>query len=722
MAAPLDHAPAWFAHSMTAVEPYAKVGKALISSGVHKRTVLERSIGQGQHENVSELSEISTGTTVTSYKPSFGEPRREHRRTGYHRDPDYMSPRMGNRQKEVSTNNQKKHGVANVPDAPDYGPGSSGMFTNGFKSRSVTYPRTYYQGKDNMWERKEDLPKVFKDEIQTRETFQAAIRKDAKIKERRKERERAENSKSYGPDPFDNTKPTKRDHKRVTLSTQLKRHEEGISGDTDMAKWAGKQGSGAPRRKTDGSVITQLAPADQETHMSNTQNHSSTRHFDPEYRTSMRRYRETLDAQLGEIKALKEHERARSAERITLDDGGVSNFGKTQTKRRASEGRRNPPDHQLANDLKAQRKAERAMRKKEKTDAVFSDEAYNPWGKHDRNKNATHVRRKDTAQSGQRVQGASLDSTKAFGTRGGGAPSVDASSSARKVLDGSRSIEAVEARVEAEARARGESVWGKAGAGAPVLDEHGKINTRVCGRAVRDVDETSDFRSDPEFRKQMKVLAKEQGNALRAEGQSRIDQKTADRLADSKFMISLKLQDDSEKHGKNMAAYTGDQRFPKPGNIKDLSPELAYTPMVPKDNDGLRSQIEEKRDRLRRDKSIQLKEEAVHNKASDFATANSQRVGERIRQRLPKKHDPILHAGKSSLDPATKKALANDLDFRIRERAAAKKQNRALRKKQELEHSKASNRMFGPQQQSKRKFDPKDFEYKMLVKKASNLM
>ena len=81
-----------------------------------------------------------------------------------------------------------------------------------------------------------------------------------------------------------------------------------------------------------------------------------------------------------------------------------------------------------------------------------------------------------------------------------------------------------------------------------------------------------------------------------------------------------------------------------------------------------------------------------------------------------------MHAGKSSLDPVTKKALADDLDFRIRERAAAKKRNRARRKKEELEHSKASNRMFGPQQQSKRKHDPKDFEYKMLVKKASNLI
>ena len=438
----------------------------------------------------------------------------------------------------------------------------------------------------------------------------------------------------------------------------------------------------------------------------------------------MRRYRETLDAQLGEIKEHKKHERARSAERITLDDGGVGNFGKTQTKRRAFESRRNPPDHQLANDLKAQRKAERAMRKKEQKDAVFSDAAYNPWGKHDRNRNATHVRRKDTAQSGQRVQGASLDSTKAFGTRGGGAPSFDASSSARKVLDGSRSIEAVEARVEAEARARGESVWGKAGAGAPVMDEHGKINTRVCGRAVRDVAETGDFRSDPVFRKQMKVLAKEQGNALRAEGQSRIDQKTVDRLADSKLMMSLKLQDDSEKYAKNMATYTGDQRFPKPGNMKDLSPELAYTPMAPKDNDGLSSQIEEKRDRARREKSIQLKEEVTHNTAADFSSVNTHRVEARMRQQQHRKNQhPILHTEKKTTDPATKKALADDLDHRIRERAVVKKRNRARKKKEELEHSKASDRIFAPQPRPRRMpRDPNDYEYKMLVPRSSNLV
>ena len=81
---------------MAPVEPYAKVGKALVSSGnVHTHTVLERSIAGGGTENVSGLSQMNTGTTLSSYKPSFGEPRRENRRKGYHRDLDWNGPRKG---------------------------------------------------------------------------------------------------------------------------------------------------------------------------------------------------------------------------------------------------------------------------------------------------------------------------------------------------------------------------------------------------------------------------------------------------------------------------------------------------------------------------------------------------------------------------------------------------------------------------------------------------
>lgn len=728
-------APAWFGHSMAPVEPYAKVGKALVSSGnVHTHTVLERSIAGGGTENVSGLSQMNTGTTLSSYKPSFGEPRRENRRKGYHRDLDWNGPRKASTQGEVSTNNGRVHVLSSVPDVPDYGPGSSGMFTNGFKTRSVTYPQTYSQGKDHVWERKEDMPEVFKDEIKTRELYQETISKDAKARERKKERERAETHKQYDV-TLSNNRPQvkKQDHKRVMLDTQLKRHEEGISGDTDMTGWTGRQGNGAARRNPDGSLNAKIQP-DAETHMANTKSSTSSQHFDPEYRTSMRRYRQTLDEQVGEIRVKRDQERARSAERITLDDGGVKNFGKPGfggawrnddgSTRTIVPRKRKPTNKQLATELKDQRKAQRDMRKQEHKDAVFSDEAYNPWGMHDRNKNASHVRHKNNTESGQPVQGASLDSTKVFGTAGGGAPSYNLTGDGRKVLDGSRGIDATEARVEAEARAKGESVFGKAGAGAPIRDEHGEINTRTRGRAVRDKDETTGFRSDPVFREGMKVLAEHQSHALREKGQARIDRKTADRLADTDMMLSLKLEDDSVKAKTKIAAYTGDRRFVKPGNMKDLSPELAYTPMVPKDIAGLTSQIEEKRDRARREKSIQLKEEVTHNTAADFSSVNTHRVEARMRQQQHRKNQhPILHTEKKTTDPATKKALADDLDHRIRERAVVKKRNRARKKKEELEHSKASDRIFAPQPRPRRMpRDPNDYEYKMLVPRSSNLV
>lgn len=329
------------------------------------------------------------------------------------------------------------------------------------------------------------------------------------------------------------------------------------------------------------------------------------------------------------------------------------------------------------------------------------------------------------------VEGASIVNQKTFGTAGGGAPTLDLASDAPKVLDGSRSIEQVEARMELEAQAKGQSVWGRAGAGAPIRHEDGSINPHVRGRAEHDKDEVNDFRQNAAFKQRILVLAEQQGQALRDSEVRKKQDIAAEKKLDSTRLMSLKLQDDAEKFKTNMSAYTGERRFVKEGNMKDLQPKLFYTPLVKKDIAGLQLQIEAKKESQKREQALKLKEEAIHNSVADFAEVNTQRTAARMRD--PKRHrDPILHVeedaakGMSNSTPAEKEALANALGNRIKERAALKKANRQKRRQDELAHSKASNKIFGPQSDhgfnETRQHDPLDYEYKMLVQKSSNLV
>eukprot|EP00041_Stephanoeca_diplocostata_P018765 m.396654 g.396654 ORF g.396654 m.396654 type:complete len:763 (-) comp21113_c1_seq4:102-2390(-) len=747
---PYTYSPApWLAHDMTPKDPYnyqRHQGRAIRRSNIVGST--EQVLGGAK---VAGTSEIGTGMQSSLYKPSFGEPQRSFRRKGYFRNPDLAEPRKPPSELQERTYNFKKVGVVSNPPTmpPGYSEGHTSSFlAGGSSSRDWrSEEKKYMRCPDETWEPVSKAKVLLQEKIKAKDEYVAAIKKDNDIRAEQRKAERVRElsaNKKVGledryrrpPGPTGNTR-------RVDITHQQQKWEEAHTGTSYIGQWIGKQGCGAPLRRPDGSIKTNIQ-SELETHVHKASLVSPVEaaHLavDPTRHQRMSEYKNTLESQIKQDAMERQLRRQRSQERITLDDGGLSRFGRagggapvlddkgkirTIIDPRARGLEAKSPNVHLAKALRDQAREQKRLREQERQAALSNDVNYTPFDK-GIPKKEKYGRKEVTKgygiEDGVRVvEGASLVNTKTWGTLGGGAPPLDYKDGQPRTLPAN--IVEEEFKIETEAQKQGKSQFGTQGCGAPIRNPDGSIRVNIGGATEKDKSGVTDFRKDVRFRERTKRLAQEQKQFVLQHQQHKQQRLAAELEADKKAMSINFNNDDYEA----LVETYGSKRI-----AKAMGQTEGRRAIDKHDMSGLKKQIEEKERLRKQEKERNVKEAQQHfaSAAKWQGTSSRGRMNGTTGELSGKyKVDKILHLKDHQKrirdSPERRRAYKKELDSEVEAKQQHRRANRERKLKEEAAHARAMEDKFKDnkkQTTEKRPYNPLDYEYKALLQKQSHLV
>eukprot|EP00038_Savillea_parva_P016788 m.18088 g.18088 ORF g.18088 m.18088 type:complete len:719 (+) comp3564_c0_seq1:134-2290(+) len=712
--------PGWLGHDMSPREPYTRV------HGHYPVDMIEP-----PHE-----------------QPATGP--RCHVKKGFFNNPDFDQPRkpptdpMSQRHPKVESISAK------APMPPAYRAGEAAAWMTG-KSAPGRINHVYGRTVDQKWEKLEDFPRLHSPAMHAKQDFIRSISEEERVRHEVQARQKALDQQPPLPSkcagPWADTRvrlqmqPSSEPHPRKSLTKQQRRFEEENSPGTFVGLWAGKAGAGAPNRRPDGTVNPYIS-THFDIHAHNDINLvGNTGTFEGRELSQQARIRADLDRQVADNRERRMLSRAREEERIVLDDGGLGQMG---TKTSPPKGvvhhgfnERPQPNRELGRTLREQAREQRSMRDQERTNARSNDVGYQPFGKDHRQKRERYARVHATKPYGMAdpsmapVDGGSLVNVATWGTPGGGAQIEACEDGRPHVLR--HPFRGEEEKAEIDAQARGESIWGRPGAGAANRNPDGTIKFNVQGAAERDISGVADARRGPEFRCKKNQLRHDQAEFMRQKEEQRKLDKEADVLADQKGNELLMLQrrgadDFNDKIGN---VYDGKGRYHRhkmePEYSTNGSPTRAHRP------DYLKEQIEMSKERRAMEREREDHDNARHLKAAAAQFPNSDRVNRPTDPitheptgRLPL--DPMIHMqefqGRLRLTSDEKHEYKEDLDKAVEERQAYRESMRERKLQEELKHAKTMEQSWQPayrKQDGRRRIRPSDTEYKMLVHNAPPL-
>lgn len=738
--------PTWLAHDMTPREPYNQPGGASKAN-----SNVEHTLGGA---SVSATAEMNTGMPSDLYKPVFGEPQKRFYRKGYFRNPDLAEPRQLPKEVNMDGTRYAKHNLVSNPPLmpPSYAVGKSEEFLKGGSAPDrKTRTGIYARGKDEVWDKTENLPAVFENARRKRDEFTKFIKQDKQLRDTRKKAEIAKDHAPPKPSNVSGPWSGKRVHdkmmnpQRNQITTQQRMWEEAHTNSSYLGSWVGREGCGAPLRKPDGSIQTNVK-TELETHLHN--EYQTTADAASKYAPNLDKVIEvnkTLKKQIAENMETRRLRRERSQERIMLDDGGCNNFGKNGggAPRRDAKGEiikvtdgvlertalgiaEKKRDEALGKVLRQQANEQREMRRREAKMALTSDVDYQPFQKKREEKKrygsieSTKAYGMSDPADAKPVEGASLINSIRWGSLGGGAPSKTYKEGQPCIL--ARTFHGEEEAIEAAAQAKGESPWGKPGAGGPVRNADGSIKIHVLGSAENDLSGLNDHRRGMDYRNRVKALAKEQAEFMKQHRAYKREQRRREKETDDSTAVTIAID-------------TAETRYSRGNKVKgprtDLYGNVKTRPRgAMKDAEILRQQIDSKTHRKKMDRARDKAEEAVHlqNATKWQGRSDRRRYDPRTKELTGKyRIDRMLHqkefAGKLRTTEEGQKAYREDLDKLVASKNEQRARNRQRKIKEEKTHQQSQVGLFPDYvaKPGRRKMNSQDFEYKLLTKKSANL-